>query len=1001
MSGKSSISLTIIVAWLSAFAFAQGLETTASKDDWEEVNFEFNSAILSDGYPSLLRLADLLAKNPSYRVKLEGNTDWVGSEKYNEKLGMARAATVKSFLVKYGAHDEQVEALTRGKKAPKVDNKSKEGRFMNRRVVMIVTDGEGRTVSAGGIGDAIRALQEMEARLAKKQTECCAEILKRLDRLDDILAALKDLKGENAGLKKELDNLKQEHADLRQKVEGLPKPLGRPEVAEITRSSAAEAIEQARMPRFSLLGLNVGPDSEGRLTFSGKGRYFAPFKDNFAVQAQGEYLYFRDRQEGQFDIGLVNRIKNFQGGLFSSFKHVNVREFGAGGTLGQAAATFDYLFKQGRVGIFGTKGFLDNAVLNRVMLSRNVFLENYLKIVDQAGASTALGLYGNAYMEANLGYLKARGGDDKPGGTIRFVHPISDRWAFTLEGGFNETLIGRDHSGRVVAGIQYGNLLRPKEFVDLKHPVPVDVPRVRYELLSRRVRTGNDPPVADAGIDQIGVAAGAITLDGSGSYDPDGDPITFEWTQIAGQAVALAGKNVAKASFQAGEGQQYGFRLTVKDDKGAQGTARVTVTTTAAQAVQIVKYFANPVAIRAGQPSTIVWQVLNADEVTISGIGRVDPRAGSSSVSPNETTMYRLTARNKTSEANETLTITVERPEVRILSFLASPTNIMAGEVSTLSWRTENADQVTISELGNVERSGSAPVSPTETTTYRLTARNRYGEVSATATVQVTPGQAPRVLRFTATPTEIVPPEQSTLAWQVENADEVTITSLGKVALTGNSNVAPTQTTTYTLVARNRFGETSSTTTVTVTPAATIGSCQATPSTSAKPGDPVMLSWVAQNATEVTVSGVGSAPVPGPLTVRPTVDTSYTITAIGRRSQASCQVSVKVTPTTPVTPPPAVKAPVVVIAGAPVIETIVRTVRLDASGSSNPDGGALTYSWRSLDTRSAVLDPSSPTPIVQLGNMFGDYVFEVTVTNNKGVSTVGTVTVRLVVTRVQ
>ena len=43
---------------------AQGLTTTASKDDWEEINFEFNSSILSDGYPSLLRLAELLSPAP-------------------------------------------------------------------------------------------------------------------------------------------------------------------------------------------------------------------------------------------------------------------------------------------------------------------------------------------------------------------------------------------------------------------------------------------------------------------------------------------------------------------------------------------------------------------------------------------------------------------------------------------------------------------------------------------------------------------------------------------------------------------------------------------------------------------------------------------------------------------------------------------------------------------------------------------------------------------------
>jgi OOP family OmpA-OmpF porin len=82
---------------------AQSAISVATKDDWEEVNFEFNSAVLSDGFPSLLRLAELLNKNPDYRVRLDGHTDSIGSEKYNEKLSNKRGETVKNFLEKYGA----------------------------------------------------------------------------------------------------------------------------------------------------------------------------------------------------------------------------------------------------------------------------------------------------------------------------------------------------------------------------------------------------------------------------------------------------------------------------------------------------------------------------------------------------------------------------------------------------------------------------------------------------------------------------------------------------------------------------------------------------------------------------------------------------------------------------------------------------------------------------------------------------------------------------------
>ena len=73
---------------MASCLYAQGLNTGGqTKDDWEEINFEFNSSILSDGYPSLLRLADLLTQHRDYRVKVTGHTDYVGSAAYNEKLG--------------------------------------------------------------------------------------------------------------------------------------------------------------------------------------------------------------------------------------------------------------------------------------------------------------------------------------------------------------------------------------------------------------------------------------------------------------------------------------------------------------------------------------------------------------------------------------------------------------------------------------------------------------------------------------------------------------------------------------------------------------------------------------------------------------------------------------------------------------------------------------------------------------------------------------------------
>src|SRR5438270_2062182 len=284
--------------------FAQGLNTGGQvKDDWEEINFEFNSSILSDGYPSMLRLAELLSQHRDYKVKVTGHTDYVGSAAYNDKLALARANAVKAFLVRYGVADNQITTAGDGKRAPEVDNRTKEGRFMNRRVVLSVTDQSGRIISEGGIGDILKTLQDIEASL-KRQEECCAQILKRLDRLDDILAALKNLQGENTKMQGELTDLRNQHNALRDQVAGLPKPLSQSETQNIAHTEAIGAVDEAqrRNKKFSLLGLNIGPTfgprRTGDFTFSGRAQYFSPFggDGHRAVQAQGEFMYYPGRK---------------------------------------------------------------------------------------------------------------------------------------------------------------------------------------------------------------------------------------------------------------------------------------------------------------------------------------------------------------------------------------------------------------------------------------------------------------------------------------------------------------------------------------------------------------------------------------------------------------------------------------------------------------------------------------------------------------------------------
>jgi peptidoglycan-associated lipoprotein len=70
-------------------------------------------------------------------------------------------------------------------------------------------------------------------------------------------------------------------------------------------------------------------------------------------------------------------------------------------------------------------------------------------------------------------------------------------------------------------------------------------------------------------------------------------------------------------------------------------------------------------------------------------------------------------------------------------SLTASPETIDKGQSSTLTWKTENATDVSIDGIGAVQPSGSQSVSPTESTTYTLSAKGPGGTQTATARVTV------------------------------------------------------------------------------------------------------------------------------------------------------------------------------------------------------------------------------------------------------------------------
>lgn len=133
---------------------ARGLIASMSDVLFRSGSFE----LLPGARERLAKISGIVLAYPSLHLQVEGHTDSIGSDEYNQQLSERRAGSVRDYLVQQGISQQAIEAHGFGKTEPIASNDTPEGRQQNRRVELVLS------------GDAIGTGDEAQPQTASTAT---------------------------------------------------------------------------------------------------------------------------------------------------------------------------------------------------------------------------------------------------------------------------------------------------------------------------------------------------------------------------------------------------------------------------------------------------------------------------------------------------------------------------------------------------------------------------------------------------------------------------------------------------------------------------------------------------------------------------------------------------------------------------------------------------------------------------------------------------------------